>query len=79
MRWSQRGSMRRWPGERPEGRPRNLLGFKDATGNPRRGKDHARHVWAGKGERSWMVDGTFLVVRKIRVALDAWNALSLED
>lgn len=79
MRWSQRASMRRWPGERPEGRPRNLLGFKDATGNPRRGKDLARHVWITGRERDWMLGGTYLVVRKVRVLLDAWNALSLAE
>lgn len=78
VRWSQRASMRRWPGESPTGRPRNLLGFKDATANPRRGKDLDRHVWVTRGERSWMLGGTFLVVRRVRVLLDAWSALSLE-
>lgn len=79
VRWSQRAAMRRLPADRPGGRPRNLLGFMDATGNPRRGKDLARHVWAGGRERTWMVGGTFLVVRKVRVLLDAWNALSLDQ
>jgi deferrochelatase/peroxidase EfeB len=79
VRWSQRAAMHRWPGERPEGRPRNLLGFKEATANPRRGKDLARHVWVKSRERSWMIGGTFLVVRKVRVLLDDWNALSLEQ
>lgn len=78
VRWSQRASMRRGPGESPTGRPRNLLGFKDATANPRRGKDLDRHVWVTRGERSWMLGGTFLVVRRVRVLLDAWSALSLE-
>ncbi len=78
VRWSQRASMHRRPGERPEARPRNLLGFKDATANPRRGKDLDRHVWVSRGERTWMLGGTFLVMRRVRVLLDAWNELSLE-
>jgi len=52
VRWSQRASMRRQPGESPNGRPRNLLGVKDTTANPRRGKDLDRHVWVTRGERS---------------------------
>lgn len=79
VRWSQRARMHRRAGERLEGRPRNLLGFKEATGNPRRGKDLDRHVWVAGRERSWMSGGTFLVVRKVRVLLDAWDALSLDE
>lgn len=75
VRWTQRASMHRLPGDRPGGRPRNLLGFKDATSNPRRGKDLDRYVWIAGRERSWMVGGTYLVVRRVRVLLDAWDAL----
>lgn len=77
-RWSVRASMRRRPGEPVSARPRNLLGFKEATGNPRRGKELERHVWVSRRERTWMLGGTFLVMRKIRVALDAWSSLPLE-
>ncbi|MEA2130229.1 MAG: deferrochelatase/peroxidase EfeB, partial [Solirubrobacteraceae bacterium] len=45
LRWSQRAAMHRHPADHPQGRPRNLLGFKDATSNPRRGRDLDRHVW----------------------------------
>jgi len=76
LRWSQRAAMVRAPGERPDGRPRNLLGFKEATGNPRRPKDLDRHVWVTGRERSWMLGGTFLVVRKVEVRLARWNALA---
>ena len=79
VRWSQRGFMRRLRGERPDGRPRNLLGFKDATANPRRGKDLDRHIWVGGHERTWMLGGTFLVVRRVRVLLDAWQQLSVHE
>lgn len=79
VRWCQQGSVHRRAGDRPDGRPRNLLGFTDATGNPRRGKDLARHVWVRGRERTWMLGGTFLVVRKVRVLLDDWDRLSLQE
>jgi deferrochelatase/peroxidase EfeB len=79
VRWSQRGFLRRLATDPPEGRPRNLLGFKDATGNPRRAKDLDRHVWVTGRERTWMLGGTFLVVRKIRILLDAWHTLALDE
>jgi deferrochelatase/peroxidase EfeB len=78
-RWAQHGFMRRAPDDRPDGRPRNLLGFKDATGNPRRGKDLDRHVWIAGRDRTWMLGGTFLVVRRVRVLLDAWQRLTLDE
>jgi deferrochelatase/peroxidase EfeB len=79
LRWSQDGFVRRAPGDRRDGRPRNLLGFRDAINNPRRGKDFDRHVWVARGERSWMLGGTFLVVRRIELRLDAWEALSIPE
>ena len=75
LRWSQDGFVHRPRGDRP----RNLLGFHDGVNNPRRGKDFERHVWVARGERTWMLGGTFLVVRRIEVALDAWEALSTSD
>jgi deferrochelatase/peroxidase EfeB len=71
--------MHRHPADPPQGRPRNLLGFKDATSNPRRGRDLDRHVWIAGRDRSWMVGGTYLVVRRVQILLDAWSALSLEE
>jgi deferrochelatase/peroxidase EfeB len=79
LRWSQAGSVHRRPNDRPDGRPRNLLGFRDGISNPRRGKDFDRHVWAARGERTWMVGGAFLVVRRIEVDVEAWEALSLAE
>ncbi len=52
VRWRQRGRMHRRPGERRDGRPRNLLGFKDATANPRRGRDLDRHAWVRRADRT---------------------------
>jgi deferrochelatase/peroxidase EfeB len=79
LRWSQDGSVHHLPGDPPGQLPRNLLGFKEAIANPRRGKDLQRHVWVSAGDRSGMTGGTYLVVRRVQVVLDAWNALSLEE
>jgi deferrochelatase/peroxidase EfeB len=79
LRWSQHGSIHRLPGDPPGQLPRNLLGFKEAIVNPRRGKDLQRHVWVSAGDRSAMIGGTYLVVRRVQVLFAAWNALSLEE
>lgn len=71
-RWTQRGfttapSMQT---------PRNILGFKDGSANPRPGRDRDRVVWVTGGDRSWMTGGTYLVARRIRADLASWRALS---
>lgn len=72
-RWSQQGFVHR---EHHRGPARDLLGFRDGTMNLRRGRDLDRHVWVGTGDRDWMAGGTYLVVRRIRILLGAWDALS---
>jgi deferrochelatase/peroxidase EfeB len=79
VRWRQDGFLTRGHNDNPRGRPRDPLGFKSGTSNPRRGRDLDRHVWVGDRERTWMRGGTFLVVRRIRIALDAWRALPLAE
>jgi deferrochelatase/peroxidase EfeB len=75
LRWRQDGFVHR---ER-DGRPRNLLGFHDGIDIPRRGRDLDRHVWVTRGDRTWMVGGTFLVVRRIELRLGEWQALSVAE
>jgi len=74
-RWVQRARLLRRPREDPRGTPRDVLGFRDGTNTLRRRHDLDRHVCIAGRERSWMLGGTFLVVRRIRVALDAWTRL----
>jgi deferrochelatase/peroxidase EfeB len=76
VRWRQDGFLRRDPGPRARKTPRDLLGFRHGTGNPRRPRDLDRHVWIDGRERSWLVGGTLLVVRRIRIDLERWHALS---
>ena len=74
-RWSQDGFLAHAPGDDPERTARDPLGFESGKRNLRRGRDLDRHVCVGAGDRAWMVGGTYLVVRRIRLALDAWRAL----
>ncbi len=57
------------------GTPRNLMGFKDGTMNPaptdRAAMD--RHVWAGAEGPAWMGGGSYVVLRRIRIALEHWD------
>ncbi|RRS01881.1 Dyp-type peroxidase [Glycomyces terrestris] len=62
------------------GTPRNLMGFKDGSANPRAGSaEFDARVWAVDAEPSWFEGGTYLVFRKIRMRLPDWSMLSAED
>lgn len=74
MRWWQIGFL---PDGAPDTTPRNLLGFKDGTANVS-GTDEAAlraHVWVAPHDGpDWLVDGSYLVVRRIRMDLPAWDS-----
>ena len=62
--------------------PRNLLGFHDGTDNLVAADRQAmeRFVWVGsETDQPWMVGGTYLVARRIRIHLEAWGLSTLED
>ena len=55
---------------------RNLMGFKDGTLNPgptAAERDTAEVVWAGPEGPAWMRGGSYLVARRIRIALEHWD------
>ena len=62
--------------------PRNLLGFHDGTNNldPDDGTAMDRFVWVDAStDQHWMVGGTYLVARRIRINLEAWDRSTLEE
>jgi deferrochelatase/peroxidase EfeB len=80
MRWSQSGFQRTSPAPGTGRDPRNLLGFKDGTNNIRIEDEGAldEFVWLpSANSRSWLAGGTYLVVRKIRMLIEAWDQESL--
>jgi deferrochelatase/peroxidase EfeB len=59
--------------------PRNLMGFKDGTGNPstKDPKEMDAVVWAGEEAPSWMRGGSYLVIRRARIALEHWDRMNV--
>ena len=67
IRWAQSGFQSR-PAD--GGTPRNLMGFKDGTQTP---QDIEKIVWVGDEAPAWMRGGSYVVVRRIRMALEHWD------
>jgi deferrochelatase/peroxidase EfeB len=76
MRWAQTGFI---PGVDPNETPRNLMGFKDGTSNPSINDPMAmeKRVWVGNEGPDWMRDGSYVVLRRIRIALEHWDRMPL--
>ena len=77
IRWAQTGFITRGPGG---GAARNLMGFKDGTGNPPVEDAAAmeRHVWVGDEGPDWMRGGSYVVFRRIRIALEHWERMPID-
>jgi deferrochelatase/peroxidase EfeB len=59
--------------------PRNLMGFKDGTGNPSTANPAEMDavVWAGDEAPPWMRGGSYLVIRRARIALEHWDRMKV--
>ena len=75
IRWVQTGFQ---PDHGSQETPRNLMGFKDGTINIPTDDPAAmaKHVWVGP-EGGWLQDGSYMVVRPIRIALEHWDQMKL--
>lgn len=79
-RWVQRGFLTA-RGVAPAGAtPRNLMGQVDGTVNPGSDAEFDSLIWST--EAGWFEDGTTMVLRRLRMDLDGWDALdrsAMED
>jgi deferrochelatase/peroxidase EfeB len=59
--------------------PRNLMGFKDGTNNPpvNDPKMMDKVIWVSDEGPDWMRSGSYVVVRRIRIALEHWDRMNV--
>jgi deferrochelatase/peroxidase EfeB len=82
VRWSQLGFGRTSSTTQAQATPRNMFGFKDGTKNIKAEEaDVLRdHVWVSKDDGpDWLVGGTYLVARRIRMHIEIWDRTSLRE
>ena len=84
FRWVQEGFLPQAPSDET---PRNLMGFRDGTNNPRRAgtgvspdspRDFDDVVWVGDEGPDWMRGGSFLAARRIRISLEHWDRSEID-
>jgi deferrochelatase/peroxidase EfeB len=74
VRWVQAG----FQSGAPAGQTgRNLMGFKDGTINPSGDAALNTSIWAGAEAPPWMQGGSYLVARRIRIALEHWDRMQV--
>ncbi|WP_328503442.1 iron uptake transporter deferrochelatase/peroxidase subunit [Streptomyces sp. NBC_00457] len=82
IKWSQLGFGKTSSTTPEEQTPRNLMGFKDGTRNIA-GTETDRlkkFVWvSGTDGPAWMVGGSYLVARRIRMHIETWDRTSLQE
>jgi len=80
LRWQQQGfNSARGVGS-PSATPRNLMGQVDGTNNPQPSDvDFEEKVFVGPSGPRFLQGGSYLVVRRIRMLLDAWDELPVAE
>ena len=82
LRWSQLGFGRTSSTSVTQQTPRNLFGFKDGTANVKAEETAAvdEHVWVDAADGpEWMVGGSYLVARRIRMIIESWDRVQLAE
>lgn len=82
LRWLQEGFGRASATSTDQVTPRNLLGFKDGTANIKAEEPAVADKWVWVGDETdqpWMKGGSYLVTRKIRMHIEAWDSDDISD
>jgi deferrochelatase/peroxidase EfeB len=82
LRWMQLGFGRTSSTSDTQQTPRNLLGFKDGTRNlvAEDAAEVRQHLWVSADQGPpWLVGGSYLVARRIRMAVETWDRESIGD
>lgn len=83
VRWAQLGFGRTSSTTVAQATPRNLFGFKDGTANVRAEDTSALtdFCWVDPGDSGgdWLAGGTYLVARRINMAIEPWDRTSLRE
>ncbi|KHE70758.1 iron uptake transporter deferrochelatase/peroxidase subunit [Halobacillus sp. BBL2006] len=79
LRWMQSGFLRSPKADKKNATPRNLFGFKDGTVNPSTNEDYNDVIWSNGSEASWMKNGSYMVMRRIRMLLEVWDRTHLNE
>ncbi|MBO8193192.1 deferrochelatase/peroxidase EfeB [Streptomyces oryzae] len=82
IRWSQLGFGKTSSTTPDAQTPRNMFGFKDGTRNISGTDTEAlgKHVWVSKKDGpEWLVGGSYLVARRIRMHIETWDRTSLKE
>lgn len=76
IRWVQAGFL---PVPGTKETPRNLMGFKDGTINPSMSDPGTmdEFVWVGDEGPDWMRGGSYMVARRIRIAIEHWDSMKV--
>lgn len=77
-RWSVLGFGRASAGKN-QTTPRNLFGFKDGTRNLTEQTDFTKFVWINDQGPAWQQQGTYQVVRKIKMHIENWDTDRVSD
>jgi deferrochelatase/peroxidase EfeB len=82
VRWSQLGFGRTSSTSTGQATPRNLFGMKDGTDNLKAENSSAleKFVWVADGDGpDWLTGGSYVVTRRIRMEIEAWDRQPLRE